>query len=60
MRKRDVVVGDEYAAKVSGKYVRIVILREGKDGGWIALNRATGREVKIKTAGRLTPLRVPY
>ena len=57
MLKKDVVIGGVYAAKVSGKLVRVRIWREAFNGkGWDADNMDTGRPVRIKTGARLTVL----
>ena len=53
MRKADVSVGHCYSAKVSGKLTYVRLDRESRYGGWDATNLATGRSVRIKTAGRL-------
>jgi len=53
MKKHEVTIGGVYAAKVSGKITIIRLLRESPYGGWDAVNTATGREVRVKTAARL-------
>lgn len=53
MKKKDVVIGGTYAAKVSGKMTRVRIDREDQRGGWEATNVATGRRIHIKSAQRL-------
>ena len=53
MRKQDIEIGRSYLAKVSGKLVSVKILRASVYGGWDARNLTTGREIRIKTAGRL-------
>lgn len=53
MKTNEVVIGDEYGVKVSGKMTIVKILSEASDGGWNGLNRTTGRLVVIKTAARL-------
>lgn len=53
MRKQDVVIGNTYIAKVSGKLARVRIDRECICGGWDATNTETGRAVHVKTAARL-------
>ena len=58
MKSKDVVIGNIYRAKVSGQKVDVRILRESEYGGWVARNTVTGRDVRIKTAGRLTDMRV--
>lgn len=59
MRAKDVVIGQVYAARVAGKRTLVRIDRESPYSGtkgWIGTNVKTGREVRIKTAGRLTPV----
>ncbi len=53
MKKRDVLIGKTYMAKVSGTVVPVQIWSESPYGGWIGRNRKTGHEVRIKTAARL-------
>jgi len=63
MKAKDVVIGETYVAKVSGRLVAVRIDREagghcGRNGrymfaGWYAVNTETGRDVRIRTAGRL-------
>ena len=53
MKKRDVVVGGRYYAKVSGSVVIVRLDRENAYGGWDATNTETGRQVRIRTAARL-------
>lgn len=53
MKKKDVRIGDTYLAMVSSQPVPVKIVKESPFGGWIGKNENTGREVRIKTAGRL-------
>ena len=53
MRKQEIIIGCRYTAKVSGRVQVIRITSPSVYGGWNAVNEATGREVRIKTAGRL-------
>jgi hypothetical protein len=56
MLKKDVVVGEVYVAKVSGRLVPVRIIREthGFSGDhWEGRNEITGREVFIRGAQRL-------
>ncbi len=53
MKKADVMLGGEYAVKVSGKVVPVVIDDEHPAGGWMGTNQKTGKQVRIKTAQRL-------
>ncbi len=56
MKKAEVKIGGQYFATVSGKRVVVKIDGENRGGGWNATNQTTGKSVRIKTAGRLTPL----
>jgi len=53
MKKNDVKLGGEYIAKVSGKLVHVRLTRENPHGGWDAVNLATKKAVRIKSAQRL-------
>lgn len=57
MKKSQITVGELYYARVSGRLCVVQILRPAGDGlsGWTALNTATGREIRIRSAARLTP-----
>ena len=53
MKKRDIEIGKTYLAKVSGNLAPVRITSESAYGGWNAVNSTTGREVRIRGAGRL-------
>jgi len=53
MKKSQVKIGETYAVKVSGVIQPVKVIEEFPRGGWVGINRRTGREVRIKTAGRL-------
>ncbi len=53
MKKSEVKIGKTYWANVSDERVPVRIESENPSGGWIGRSIKTGREVKIKTAGRL-------
>jgi len=53
MKKNEVKVGSAYLAKVSDKVVPVRITGTSGHGGWEAVNEATGKEVRIKSAQRL-------
>lgn len=55
MIKRDVEIGGVYRAKVSGNCVKVRIECPLKQG-WLAINLITGRDVRIRTAARLTQI----
>ena len=57
MTKKEVVIGEQYLAKVSGKKVAVKIIGISSRGGWQATNTATGRPCYIRTAARLTELK---
>jgi len=54
MRKNQVEIGGVYYAKVSGKRTKVAITSESPYGGWSGRNLVTGREVRIRSAQRLT------
>jgi len=53
MKKNEVKVGAKYLAKVSDKVVPVRITGTSGHGGWDAVNEATGKKVRIKSAQRL-------
>jgi hypothetical protein len=53
MTAKDVVIEGRYTAKVSNVVVTVQILNKSRYGGWDALNEATGRKVRIKSATKL-------
>lgn len=54
MKATEVKVGGRYIAKVSDTLTRVRIREPSPHGrGWIAVNETTGRDVRIKTAGKL-------
>lgn len=53
MKKADVKVGETYIARVSGNLVPVKIREAFPLGGWMGVNTKTGRDVRIRTAGRL-------
>lgn len=53
MKKSEVVIGEEYIAKVSGRIATVKITGASPDGGWRGVNVATGREIRIRSASRL-------
>lgn len=53
MRRTEVVIGAVYLVLVSGKHCPVRIDGDHPYGGWFATNLATGRGVRIRTAGRL-------
>jgi hypothetical protein len=53
MKKNEVTIGGKYIAKVSNILTVVRITSVAVEGGWKAINEATGREVHIATAGRL-------
>jgi DNA polymerase III sliding clamp (beta) subunit (PCNA family) len=59
MQKNHVGIGKTYNATVGGKEVGVRIERKLAGGGWMATNLATRRQVKIKSADRLSSVEVP-
>jgi len=53
MKKKDIEIGSTYLVKISGKLAPVRILQESIYGGWNGRNKTTGRDIRIKTAGRL-------
>lgn len=53
METSDVKTGSLYKATVTNKLVTIKILGINPQGGWDALNTATGKKIRIKTAQSL-------
>jgi len=53
MKKKDVKIGKIYAVKVSNKIDSVKLTSESIYGGWNGTNLKTGRQVRIKTAGKL-------
>ena len=53
VKKADVVIGQKYVAKISGKLTVVRLDRQVIQGGWYATNVSTGRRVRIRTAARL-------
>jgi hypothetical protein len=53
MKKADVQIGQSYTAKISGQIQSVRITRESPYGGWLGVNPATGREIRIRTAAKL-------
>ncbi|HYW79200.1 MAG TPA: winged helix-turn-helix domain-containing protein [Thermoguttaceae bacterium] len=53
MKKDDVKIGQTYMAKLSKNVVPVRIDAENAKGGWDAKSLATGRTVRIESAGQL-------
>lgn len=54
MKAKDVLgVGHTYIVKVSGHLVPVKLMSISPYGGWIGRNTVTGREIRIRTAGKL-------
>ena len=56
MKTKDVVIGQIYLVKVSAKLQRVRLIKSSNYGGWVGINLATGREIRIKTAAKLRSL----
>jgi len=67
MKKEDIRINGYYSAKVSDKLTVVRIVEEHHNGGWLATNTKTGKQVRIKSAAKLrgevkpdgTPIRKP-
>ena len=53
MKKDEVRIGGVYAARVSDKMASVRLESENPHGGWNGTNLKTGKQVRIKSAGRL-------
>jgi hypothetical protein len=53
MKKGDVILGQVYAVKVSGRLQPVRVVAESPHGGWVGRNLLTGRAVRIRSAARL-------
>ncbi|MCK6486237.1 MAG: HTH domain-containing protein [Phycisphaerae bacterium] len=53
MKKKDVQVGNTYAAKIGSQLVPVRLDAESRFGGWDATNLRTKRRVRIKSAAKL-------
>jgi hypothetical protein len=53
MKRRDVVLGQVYAVKVSGRIQPVRLVSESPYGGWVGKNETTGRPIRIRTAAKL-------
>lgn len=53
MKKKDIVIGETYIVKVSGKLAHVRITGESPYGGWDGINVATRRAIRIRSAARL-------
>lgn len=53
MKKAQVRIGGRYRALVSGTLATVRITRENQYGGWDAVNEATSRAIRIRSAQRL-------
>lgn len=56
MKKEQVEIGGVYIAKVSGRHQQVRIDYVSTYGGWTATNLSTNRQIRIKTAARLSPV----
>lgn len=53
MKMNEVKIGETYGAKVTGKPCLVKILGGNRHGGWDAINLATNKTIRIKSAQRL-------
>jgi hypothetical protein len=59
LKKNEVQIGGTYRVKVSGTVVTVRITGENPHGGYDGVSTATGRKIRIKTAGRLRGVAEP-
>ncbi len=55
MKAKNVQLGQTYNVKVSGTVVPVVLTSTNSLGGWNGRSTVTGRQIRIRTAGRLRP-----
>jgi hypothetical protein len=53
MRNSEIQIGAVYEARVSGRLVPVRVVAAHPAGGWEAINLATGRRLRLKSARRL-------
>ena len=53
MKKKEIQIGQIYAAKISGKVVPVKILSKSHYKGWDGKNIKTDRDIRIKSASKL-------
>ena len=53
MKKHDVVLGQVYGVKVSGRIQPVRVIAESPHGGWVGRNEQSGREIRIRSAAKL-------
>jgi hypothetical protein len=53
MKKHEVILGQVYAVKVSGRIQPVRLVAESPYGGWVGRNEQTGREIRIRSAAKL-------
>jgi len=53
MKKSEVMIGKLYTAQVSGRIVPVKITGVSPYGGYNAVNEATGRKIRVRSAARL-------
>ena len=53
MKTQDVQIGAIYIAKVSGVLAKVRVTGTSPYGGWYAVNLATGRQIRVRSAARL-------
>ena len=56
MKAKDVIIGEIYLAKISGKLQSVKVIQAGRNGGWVGTNLATGRIIRFRNSARLRPL----
>jgi hypothetical protein len=49
MKQRDVILGQVYAVKVSGRIQPVRVVAESPYGGWIGRNEQSDHEIRIRS-----------
>lgn len=53
MLKKQVIIGERYNVRLHGNYTIVRIVGPSQYGGYDAINEATNRKVRIKSAAKL-------
>lgn len=56
MKSKDLIIGEVYLVKISGKLQKVKLIGISSLGGWIAINLATNRQIRCRNGARLRPL----
>lgn len=59
MKQRDVVIGQTYCVKVSGRIVPMRVTNVSIYGGWDGVSTVTRRAIRLRTAAKLRRVAEP-